>query len=432
MQTSKQRSAPPKSSSSNEYLGFLSGQKNTQRNQRRQQFRKTNPMPPLNTGASGTMIISPEKPTIMVNPTSISQSISLPPDIQEKINRWRENRSKNDTSNASHGTLLDQNPKTQQQQTFRLSSNNPMQMTQMRGRLIKSSVSTTPPSTLVTDVNSFIAEEDEESQPNESEEFQPNESEEFKKESTKFSVKNISLFDPQQQEIMRGQIEFEVKRVLDQLKKERPELTNQADIVNTVNQKTRVFEESLQQFNVREQRLRDMVDQMNVTIKAVQSNVDNTKYENGGQFITENVMKSWVSFFLSEQIANVKTELRSDIVRLNEKTTQHTSDLNTLETTLQLLETKLQNTLQTIFESILAVRASVLGPVSSYETTNTESKSVRSYTQGEELVLLYPIVKVGDDRWMKVKSVDPVSAQLSESWVPVLLNKVPLVGDFNL
>jgi hypothetical protein len=443
MQTSKPRSAPPKSSSSNEYLGFLSGKKNTPRNQRRQQFRKANPTPPLNTGASGTMITSPEKPTVKVNPSSISQSISLPPDIQEKINRWRENRLKHETptTNSTQDSSLSfagtqqqmiRTPLVQnQQQTARpvnnmVNSNNPIQMAQMRGRLVKSSpvASPPPPTMLVTDVSNFISEEDEEPQPDETEEFTQNE--------THPPVKNISLFDPQQQEIMKGQVEFEVKRILDQLKKERPELTNQADIVNAVNQKTRVFEESLQQFNVREQRLRDMVDQMNVTIKAVQSNVDNTKSENGGQFITENVMKSWVSFFLSEQMANIKTELRSDIVRLNEKTTQQTSDINTLETTSRLLETKLQNTLQTIFESVLFVRASVLGPVSSYETTSTESKSVRSYVQGEELILVYPVVKMGEDRWMKVKSVDSVSAQLSESWVPVLLNQVPLVGDFKL
>lgn len=427
MQTSKPRSAPPKSSSSNEYLGFLGNSKqNTQRNQRRQQFRKANPVPPVNTGSSGTLITSAEKPTVTVKPTNISQSISLPPDIQEKINRWREKRLKQDATTLSQDTSPEQTQQTPRTTHNPIQPNSQMKMAaQVRARLVKgSSVTLPPPTMVVTDVSNFISEEEEEPQ--------SNNNEQLAKEESKSPVKNISLFDPQQQEIMKGQVEFEVKRVLDQLKKERPELTSQADIVNAVNQKTRVFEESLQQFNVREQRLRDMVDQMNVTIKAVQSNVDNTKSENGGQFITENVMKSWVSFFLSEQMANIKTELRSDIVRLNEKTTQQTSDLKTLETTSRLMETKLQNTLQTIFESVLFVRASVLGPVSSYETTNTESKVVRSYTPGEELVLVYPIVKMGEDRWMKVKSVDSVSAQLSESWIPVLLKQVPLVGEFKL
>lgn len=433
--SNKPRSAPPKTSSSNEYLGFLGAKQNAQRNQRRQQFRKANPTPPLNTGASGTMITSPEKPTVTVKPNTISQSISLPPDIQEKINRWREKRLQHETPNSAQNTAFGK----LQQQMVRSSENPIQQVAQMRGRLVKTSpVSVPPPSLLATDdLSNFISEEDEE------EELHPQstKNEDIVDEVTNTStitnlntpvVKSISLFDPQQQEIMRGQVEYEVKRVLDQLKKERPELTNQSDLVNTVNQKTRVIEESLQQFNVREQRLRDMVDQMNVTIKAVQSNVDNTKSENGGQFITENVMKSWVSFFLGEQMANIKTELRSDIVRLNEKTTQQATDFKTLESTSHVLETKLQNTLQSIFESVLFVRASALSPVSSYETTSTDSKAVHSYATGDSLVLVYPIVKINEDRWMKVKSVDVVSAQLSESWVPVLLNQVPLVGEFKL
>jgi hypothetical protein len=447
MQTSKSRGPvlQKSTSSSNESFGFLSGHENgkktTQRSQRRQQFRKNNPTPPLNTGSSGTMITSPDKPSITVKPTSnISQSIALPPDIQDKINRWREKRLKQDQPTKTTPPIQQTRPST-----------SPIQLSQVRGRLDNKSVIQPPPTLFVTDdMNNFISEEDDQHVQDEVENStsnlsgvssltpqqltvpQPLQLTSSQTLPQQTQLKSISLFDPQQQEIMRGQVEFEVKRVLDQLKKERPELTNQADIMNTVNQKTRIFEESLQQFNVREQRLRDMVDQMNVTIKAVQSNVDNTKAENGGQFVTEDVMKSWVSFFLGEQMANIKTELRSDIVRLNEKTTQQSSDLKTLETTVHLLETKLQNTLQTIFESVLSVRGSVLNQVSSYESTNVDSSVRNTYNTGDELVIMYPIVKIGEDRWMKVKTVDSTTAQLSEAWIPVLLNQVPLVGNFKL
>jgi len=299
MQKNKPQSAPPKNTSSNnEYLGFLNGHENgkqsAQRNQRRQQFRKANPIPPLNTGMSGTMITSPDKPSITVQPTNITQNIALPVDIQEKINRWRENRTKQDLS-STRSSVRSSNS----------SSSMPIQVTQVRGRLSpqQQQPKSSPPAFYangIDDIKTLITKEE-----NKNEDEVPTDVPQTN--SIQVQLKGISLFDPQQQEILRGQVDFEVKRVLDQLKKERPELSNQADIMNAVAQKTRSFEESLQQFNIREQRLLDMIDQMNVKIKAVQSNVDNTKSENGGQFITENVMKSWVSFFLSEQMANVKT-----------------------------------------------------------------------------------------------------------------------------
>ena len=40
------------------------------------------------------------------------------------------------------------------------------------------------------------------------------------------------------------------------------------------------------------------------------------------------------------------------------------------------------------------------------------------------LILFYPIIKEGDERWMKVRKVDPESAQLVEGWVSIFLKDV--------
>jgi phage shock protein A len=254
------------------------------------------------------------------------------------------------------------------------------------------------------------------------------------------------------------------------LKKERPELVNQAEVMNIVNQKTRKFEDSLQQFNVREQRLRESVDQFHVTIKAVQTNIDAIKHESGGAGITEDVMRSWVSHFFNEQIGMLKKDIQTDFNNVTEKIhynnneiqktlekMSHNSkesseeiqneftkvyeklasviknnDFKTLEANLQLLEKKFQNTLQNIFESVTFVYGTVVEEVAIYEKSDKKAKEICKAQPGDKLLLCYPIFKDGNNRWMKTRTVDAESAQLAEGWVPVFFDDTVFVNSFHL
>ncbi|NDJ15515.1 MAG: hypothetical protein EBY17_30800 [Acidobacteriia bacterium] len=238
-------------------------------------------------------------------------------------------------------------------------------------------------------------------------------------------LRSSTLFDGTAQDILKGQVDFEVKRVLDLLKKERPELLGQADLMNLLAQKTRKWEENLQQFHVREQRLRDTVDQLCVTIKAVQSNVDQVKNESGGTVLTEESMRAWVPFFFNEQMSLVKAEWREDFVKIENKVVAAVTALNALES-------KMQNTLQNLVEASSFVYGVMLQDSGLYEKPDSQSKEVSRVLSGQWLMLAYPIVSVGNDRWMKVRTVHQDTAQLGEAWVPVLYEGTPYVGQFTL
>jgi hypothetical protein len=473
--TNPQSGNGSKRNSENENLGFLGGQESGKQNARRQQrfqkFKNASQPQPLNTGTSGTIVVNSNQDSsnpVQVQPGNLSQNIALPADIQEKINRWREKRQQkalqqqqgpqpmttadgqytdsNGNSFFSNSEDLDEVKQLESHKTIRgkfirptphglsqiQTQPHPQPVIQLHPQpqphpqpVIQ--LHPQPPVKNVVNVNTVpVSKEYEKSQT-----IEP-----LRQQSPQLQASPVSIFDPSHQEIMRGQVEFEVKRVLDQLKKERPELVNQAEVMNIVNQKTRKFEESLQQFNVREQRLRDMVDQMNVTIKAVQSNVDHTKTENGGQFVTEEVMRSWVSFFISEQMGAIKNELHSDVDRITEKLTsassQRSLEVKTLENNIRLLETKFQNTLQAIFEVISFIYGTVLTEVSTYEQPDAKSKELARCKVDEKLMLQYPIYKAGNDRWMKVRTVNSETAQIGDAWVPILLNQIPYVGNFSM
>ena len=241
-----------------------------------------------------------------------------------------------------------------------------------------------------------------------------------------------SLFDATNQEILKGMIESEVKTLLDQLKKQRPELVNQAELMNMVNQKTRNFEDSLQQFNVKEQRLHDAVDQMQVTLRAIQHNIDSVTTESGGSGITEEVMRSWVMHFFNEQIGILKKDMQTDIQNVSERT-------NTALGSLKLLETKSENTLQNMFESSCFVYGKTTKQTLAYQSPDIESTVVLELEADKKILLCYPIISKQDkteqeksQRWMKMRTVDPNTAQLEEGWVPIVLGDIVMVSDFSL
>jgi hypothetical protein len=102
------------SQNENNNFGFLAGatEKNSsqqRRQQRAQNYKNTQNSQPgsqLNAGAKGTMIINSQQSNSDYNPNQIqtmqiqpgmlskenTQKLNLPPDVQEKINRWREKR----------------------------------------------------------------------------------------------------------------------------------------------------------------------------------------------------------------------------------------------------------------------------------------------------------------------------------------------------
>jgi len=496
------------------YLGLDSSKQATRRQQRIQQFKTQNDQPSLNTGNDATVMIQTQTATVapqQVKPGNFGQSISLPPDIQQKINQWREKRALKEQQEQDRISKLQQQlqqlqsqqqyqykPQSQHQsqpQSQYQSQPQPQYQSQPQPQppqenndgttTSSSSSSSSPPPVLVIPVAKTTLKH--QSMPlnnnNDSGSGSGNPPAELATPISFNHPRNMyhsqhpppqlqaqsdpviepndnsgigvnQLFDASNQDILKKQVEFEVKKVLDLLKKERPELVNQSEVMNIVNQKTRKFEESLQQFNVREQRLREMVDQMNISIRAVQSNVDQTKIQVGGTYLTEEVMKSWVSHFFGEQVGPITTELRSNLSASEEKThniiTQHSKStedaIKTLDARLQhalqslsstdnnikTLEIKFQNTLQSISESLYCVYGTVMEVTPLYEKPDEKSKEISKCNRGDVLLLTYPIFKNGNDRWMKVRTVDQSTAQLGESWVPVFQNDVAYVGGFKM
>ena len=270
-----------------------------------------------------------------------------------------------------------------------------------------------------------------------------------------------SLFDPTSRDLLKSIVEIEVKKTLDQLRKDRPELASQEDVMNMVNQKTRKVEESVQQFNVREQRLQETINQIIVSLKAVQSNIDNVKTESGGAGLTEDVMRSWVSHFFNEQIGMVKKDFQTEnraahdrhattsnqivvvmdqvaalsnqLTAVNDKFERSANlaeKLKGMESNLNVMDSKFQNTLQNIFETGCFVFGTVVEDLNVYAKPNQNSDVLDRISSGVRLLLLYPIVKDGNDRWMKVRIVDSDSAALTEGWVHVFLNDTVFVNSF--
>lgn len=251
-----------------------------------------------------------------------------------------------------------------------------------------------------------------------------------------------SFFHPTNQEILKGIVANEVKVVLDQLKKERPELANQADVMNIVTQRTRKFEDSLQQFNVQVQRLRDTVDKNEISLKAVQTNIDTFKQGDGDAVLTEETMRSFVSHFYNDQIGHVKKEIQKDTQKLKETVTHLENNERKQRERLDDVTQSFQETLQKMYEDTCNIRGEVLEDVKVYETIHEKSdeksnssklpKPLRNYKSGEKVLLVGSAKPRGKDRWMKTRWVDCDTAQLHEGWVPVFINGKVNIGKFSL
>lgn len=256
-----------------------------------------------------------------------------------------------------------------------------------------------------------------------------------------------ALFDSSGQEILRGMVENELKKSLDQLKTQRTELINQTDFINTINQKLRGFEDNLQQFIVREQRLKDAVDQNNVRLKAVQTNIDTVQSNNGGAVLTEKDMHSFVTHFFNEQIGVMKKEIQTDFSGVYEKIYQLGGSVNTstpitsstssndfkiLEQNVRLLETKFQNSLQSLFESNRWVTGKTVFDIAVHEKPDLQTTVINRLEAGTKVMLLYPILEENDNRWMKVRLVNKDSAELQEGWIGLVIGEQLNVNEFSL
>ena len=195
------------------------------------------------------------------------------------------------------------------------------------------------------------------------------------------------------------------------------------------NQKVRKFEDNIQQMNVSNQRLRDSVDQMSVKVNAVQSNIDQVKNQSGGTALTEETMRSWVQFFLGEQIGMLKTEMG---VIMDTKLSSVKTAIKTQEANTHVIDVKLQNTLQEMWESTCFVYGFVINEVGLYTDANKDSTQLQKCAVGEKLLLEYPVIQFDDDRWMKVKMVDPITAELKHAFVPIFVKSKAYVGNFCL
>ena len=401
-------------------------------------------IPQMNMGNSGTVMFANSALTDRngqtVKPGDLSQGMDLPYDIQDKIKNWREKKLQKDQSRglfppfpqqSSMNTTpsyesIDQFQKnvfpqsqTNQYQQIRLQQQ-PLQQQQQQQPLQQQQPFQQQPFQQPLQQQAPLAVQ------------QETVFEETSQSSDESSTKQTavpSIFDAGMQEIMNRQIEFQVNKILDQLKKERPELTNQADIMTVVNQKIRKSEDMIQQMHVRNQRLSESVEQMNVKVKAVQSNVDQVKNQSGGTSLTEETMRSWVQFFLGEQLGLLKTDM-NDV--MNTKLEYLNTAMKTQEANTNVIDIKLQNTLQDMWESTFFVFGTVLTEVALYKESNKNSEEIRNCAVGEKLLLTYPILKFGEDRWMKVRNVDPLTAEITQAFVPVFLKSNVYVGNFHI
>ena len=245
---------------------------------------------------------------------------------------------------------------------------------------------------------------------------------------------NQLLFDPNIQEILKGMVEAHVKTTLDQLKNQRPELIGQNELSNILTQKSQNMEASLQQYNLREQRMKDDIDQFKITVKAIQQNVDSIRKEIGGAGVTEEVMRSYTAHFFGDQIGVLQKDIQ---VQFNNITERKTNELKALENNLKLLDTKFHNTLQNIFEKACFVFGHVVEEMNVYERCDVKSPSCGRVKAGEKILLYYPICEGNDngqkgEKWMKTKLVHPDSAELTEGWVHVLFNHTVYVNQFSV
>jgi hypothetical protein len=267
-----------------------------------------------------------------------------------------------------------------------------------------------------------------------------------------------SFFHPTNQEILKGIVSSEVNSVLDKLKTERPELVNQAEVMNIVTQRTRKFEDSLQQYNVREQRLRDKVENMEVTLRAVQGNIDEVKQDNGGTYITEDVMRSWVSHFFNEQTEEIRTNVQGElekrflasnqtndklgrtVIGLQEQVSMLRKDNDSLKEQNQSLthvmdtaNKTFENTVQNIYEASCFTYGKVVNDVKVYKDADATTEEAWDLTDGERVILYYPIEGDGENNiWMKTRRVDVHNAGIEEGWVPIILGGDVFVGEFGL
>ena len=473
----KPTSLPPLGNNNANNIGYLTGNSesnlpSSRRQQRVQNFKNMPPViTPVNNGLKGLMINqnSSFEITPQINNSMMTSQLNMPSNVKEKLTKWREERQKKQmsTGHLSSGSSSSfQSPP----KLLHVPSENTKQL------------NTTQFSNSPNIKTSFFAENVREilnDQKNDSEVSQlavnldgyhefmssggklplelmdddnnniTNNNNNNKNASTNLPLSSSlplsspppptalqSLFDTTGQEILKGMVDVEVKKILDQLKKERPELLTQTDLMNQINLKNRKIEDSLQQFNIHNQRLKDTVDQLSISIKAVQSNIDHVKHESGGSGLTEEVMRSWVLHFFTEQIGNLKKDFQEEFYKTNEKINQFggvkSNELKIVENNLKLLETKFQNTLQNIFESFCFVYATAVEKVSIYTFQDVKSTVINTINPGEEILLNYPILKDDNNRWMKARIVDRESAQLTEGYIPIFLNNVVLLNNFHL
>ena len=254
-----------------------------------------------------------------------------------------------------------------------------------------------------------------------------------------------SIFHPTNQEILKGLIAGEVRNTLDRLKKERAELNGQEDVLTSMTQKLTTVEHNLQEFNMREQRLRDTVDQLEVSFRAIQANIDEIKHDSNSSFVTEDVMRSWVARFYAERTEDMKAKVADEIRKGIQASQRREEEIQKLITSavaqsidgitrsVNDLERKFEHTAQKIYTTTCFTMATAVNAVKVYSSNDEKSKPLWEVKENERVMLFYPL-DVREDKtiWIKTRRVNPDDAELSEGWIPLMLNGVINLGDFSL
>lgn len=253
-----------------------------------------------------------------------------------------------------------------------------------------------------------------------------------------------SLYHPSNQEILRGMVATEVAAVLDKLKTTRPELADQAGIMDIVNKSTRTVEDALQQSTLREQRLQNSVENLEIKLRSIQNNIDQIRQESGMTFVDEATMKSFTAHFFNEEIGKLQLALNKDIktnmqafVQDKNNTVDRIDKLEKSVTELKIIleniNTLFQNSVQKIYEQTCYTRGKVLRQINVHSAQDTKSDILYTVPENEHVILYYPIEnKENGDIWMKTRRVNPLNGVLSEGWAPVMTENQPNIGQFSV
>ena len=264
------------------------------------------------------------------------------------------------------------------------------------------------------------------------------------------------IFNPVFQDILKGIIGSEVKMNLEKIKKEQPELTGNSEVPIMIT-RLHKLENTVQQYGMQNQKLKDNVEQVSINLRAIQNNVDQVKQTGKtGGYVNEEFLKVWVNRFFDEHFSNLKQTLKDQFFKLTDRidnveitasTLKNNSNnsndnnnnndnnldnyknldnkLNKLEDkltgfkdNLKGLETRFQNTCQSILDSTCFIYAiTTQSKTCIYSDTKCQESIIDTLDKDTRVTLIFPkLVLDNEDICIKVRYLNQKDLNFSEGY----------------